>query len=64
MQQEKAKLLIQLNEINYTKEDCTFIDDSSTKNIDIKASLEQWPSAVGWDAIMMYLVMPVSIFCV
>lgn len=60
MQQEKAELLIKLNQINYTEEDCAFIDDSSTENIDIKASLEQWPSAVGWDAIMMYLVIHAS----
>ncbi|WP_368646185.1 hypothetical protein AB4027_04700 [Alkalibacterium putridalgicola] len=49
---------VELNQINYKGDDRELITKDAYDSIKIESSFGQWPSAVGWDAIMIYIVIP------
>lgn len=58
MENKKAYMKVELNQINYKEDDRELISQDSYDSIKIESTFGEWPSAVGWDAIMIYIVIP------
>jgi hypothetical protein len=50
------KVEINLNQIKYNQDDCKILENGFNQNYEVKTNLQHYPSAVGWDAIALLLV--------
>jgi hypothetical protein len=50
---KNVTMLVTLNSIKYKKNDLEFLHDSNYSWVEIQNNQEHWPSAIGWDAIMI-----------
>lgn len=56
MNEEIVNFRVELNQINYTIEDCEFLKNnviSKKYYTDISLNKDLWPSAIGWSAVMI-----------
>jgi len=59
LNEELVNFRVELNQINYTIEDCEFLkNDGISKKYytDISLNKDHWPSVVGWSAVMIIII--------